>query len=129
MWWIWLVIVGVIVVVAPIVLFDICSGRGSSSTSQRPNAEVTQESAIEAQWVAPKTAGVHAMVWQSEMQFVAQESPMFKQDLGGSDVYLGDCNDDGADAGGVTGLKARFPHVAAGGHQIRAMATLKCGGS
>jgi flagellar basal body-associated protein FliL len=60
MWWILLVIVGVIVVAVLIAMWFISGGRRSSSTTQQRRAEVTQETGIRAEFVAPKMDGVHA---------------------------------------------------------------------
>jgi hypothetical protein len=46
--------VGAIVMADLIVLWTICTGRGSSSTSRRPPAEVMHEFVVQPQFVAPQ---------------------------------------------------------------------------
>jgi hypothetical protein len=115
MWWIWLIIVGVVVAAVLFALSIICTRR-NSSTSQRAHAEVTQESAFKPELLAAKATGGDAKkVVQSELDCMTQENPMWDQDLSGSGVYFDSAESGPGDvAAGVAGLKPRFPVTAAG---------------
>jgi hypothetical protein len=106
MWWIWLVIVGVLVAVGLVVLWIVCAGRGSSSTSQRPRAEVTEETAIQPQFIAAKDVRANAAMPQSEMDDMTRLNPVFSEDVSGSEIYLEDC--ESRDGGEVAGQLPRF---------------------
>jgi hypothetical protein len=111
MWWIWLVI-AVVVVGALVALWFICVGRRSSSESERPRAEMTQETGSGAHFIAPKATGWSDRVpVQSEIAWMTQENPVFDQDVSGSEIYLDNEPSGGEGQARVLSGGPRFPLV------------------